>query len=35
LLVDRSGNVLWQTHEPYSQARFDQLAEAARKLAGQ
>ncbi len=33
LLVDRSGNVLWQTHEPWSQARFDQLAEAARRLA--
>jgi hypothetical protein len=33
LLVDRNGNVLWQTHEPFSQARFDQLAEAARSLA--
>jgi len=35
LLVDHTGNVLWQTHEPYSLARFDQLAEAARRLAGQ
>jgi hypothetical protein len=33
LLVDRNGNIRWQTHEPYSQARFDQLAEAARSLA--
>jgi hypothetical protein len=33
LLVDRSGNVLWQTHEAFSQARFEQLAEAARRLA--
>jgi hypothetical protein len=35
LLVDRSGSVLWQTHEPYSQVRFDELATAARRLAGQ
>jgi hypothetical protein len=33
LLVDRSGNVLWQTHEAFSQTRFDELAAAARKLA--
>ena len=33
LLVDRSGRVLWQTHEPFSQARFDQLATTARDLA--
>ena len=33
LLVDRSGNIRWQTHEPYSQARFDELALAARSLA--
>jgi len=34
LLVDRSGRILWQTHEPFSQPRFDQLAAAARALAG-
>jgi hypothetical protein len=33
LLVDRNGHVLWQTHEAFSQARFDELASAARKLA--
>jgi hypothetical protein len=33
LLVDRNGQVLWQTHEPFSQSRFDELASAARKLA--
>jgi hypothetical protein len=33
LLVDRSGNVLWQTHEAYSQSRFNELAAAAHKLA--
>jgi hypothetical protein len=33
LLVDRNGEVLWQTHEAFSQARFDELASAARKLA--
>jgi hypothetical protein len=32
LLVDRSGRILWQTHEQYSQARFDQLASNARAL---
>ena len=32
LLVDRSGGILWQTHEPFSQARFYQLATAARAL---
>jgi hypothetical protein len=34
LLVDRSGRILWQTHDPYSPARFDQLATAASALAG-
>jgi hypothetical protein len=33
LLVDHTGHVLWQTHEAYSAARFDELATAARKLA--
>jgi hypothetical protein len=33
LLVDHSGNVLWQTHEAFTPARFDELATAARKLA--
>jgi hypothetical protein len=33
LLVDRSGNVLWQTHDPFTPSRFDELASAARKLA--
>ena len=33
LLVDHSGRILWQTHEPFSQARFDQLATTARDLA--
>jgi hypothetical protein len=33
LLVDHNGHVLWQTHEAYTAARFDQLAAAARKLA--
>jgi hypothetical protein len=35
LLVDRTGHVLWQTHEPFTQTRFDQLAAAARALAAQ
>jgi len=35
LLVDRAGQVRWQTHEPLSQARFDELAAAARTLAAQ
>jgi hypothetical protein len=33
LLVDRNGTVLWQTHDPFSQTRFDQLTTAARTLA--
>jgi hypothetical protein len=33
LLVDRNGNVRWQTHEPFSPARFNELAAVARKLA--
>jgi hypothetical protein len=35
LLVDRSGQVLWQTHDPFTPARFNELATAARKLATQ
>lgn len=35
LLVDRNGNVRWQTHEPFSPARFDELASAARRLAAE
>jgi hypothetical protein len=33
LLVNRNGQVVWQTHEAFSPARFDELATAARKLA--
>jgi hypothetical protein len=33
VLVDGSGRVLWQTHEPYSPARFNELSAAARNLA--
>jgi hypothetical protein len=32
MLVDSSGRIRWQTHEPFTQARFDQLANAARTL---
>jgi hypothetical protein len=32
LLVDRAGNVHWQTYEPYSPALFAQLIRAARNL---
>jgi hypothetical protein len=35
LLVDRSGQVLWQTHEAFNPTRFDELATAARKLAAE
>jgi hypothetical protein len=35
LLVDRNGQVRWQTHEAFSEARFNELAGAARKLAAQ
>jgi hypothetical protein len=33
LLVDHSGQVLWQTHDPFTPARFEELASAARRLA--
>jgi hypothetical protein len=33
LLVDRSGQVLWRTHEAFTPARFNELAAAAHKLA--
>jgi hypothetical protein len=33
LLVDRTGQVLWQTHDPFTPARFEELASAARRLA--
>jgi hypothetical protein len=32
MLVDSAGRIRWQTHEPFTQARFDQLANAARTL---
>lgn len=35
LLVDRNGKVRWQTHEAFNQARFDELATAARSLAAE
>ena len=35
LLVDRSGNVRWMTHEPFNIARFNELATAARQLAAE
>jgi hypothetical protein len=35
LLVDRNGSVRWQTHEPLTQQRFAELADAARKLAAE
>ena len=35
LLVDRDGQVCWQTHDAYSPARFDELTTAARKLSGE
>jgi hypothetical protein len=35
LLVDRNGQVRWQTHEAFNEARFNELAGAARKLAAQ
>lgn len=35
LLVDRSGAIRWQTHEPFTPARFQQLAAAARQLAAE
>ena len=33
LLVDRSGSVLWKTHDPITPTRFDELSQAARKIA--
>lgn len=33
LLLDGSGRVHWQTHQPFSPARFSDLAAAARQLA--
>lgn len=35
LLVDRSGNIRWQTHEPYSDALFAQLSQAAKAIAAE
>jgi hypothetical protein len=35
LLVDKSGTIRWQTHEPYSSAIFDQLTQATKKLAAE
>jgi len=35
LLVDSTGNIRWQTHEPYSPALFEQLAQAARAIAAE
>lgn len=32
LLVDKSGTIRWQTHEPYSPTLFAQLTQAAKKL---
>jgi hypothetical protein len=33
LLVDHTGQVLWQTHAPFTPARFNELATATRQLA--
>jgi hypothetical protein len=35
LLVDRAGNIRWQTHEPFSPTHFEELATAARHLAAE
>jgi hypothetical protein len=35
LLVDKAGNIRWHTHEPYSEALFTQLAQAARAIAAE
>jgi hypothetical protein len=35
LLVDKAGNIRWQTHDPYSEALFAQLAQAARAIAAE
>jgi hypothetical protein len=33
LLIDRAGNIHWQTHEPFTPARFNELSTAAHQLA--
>ena len=33
LLIDHSGNIHWQTHEPFTPARFNELSTAAHQLA--
>jgi hypothetical protein len=33
LLVDRSGRILWQTHDPFTPTQFNELSAAARNLA--
>jgi len=33
LLIDRAGNIHWQTHEPFNPARFNELSTAAHQLA--
>lgn len=35
LLVDHSGKIRWQTHEPYSEALFAQLSQAAKAIAAE
>jgi hypothetical protein len=35
LLVDKSGTIRWQTHEPYAPAIFEQLTVAAKNLAAE
>jgi hypothetical protein len=35
LLVDKSGTIRWQTHEPYSDALFAQLSQAAKAIAAE
>ena len=35
LLVDRSGTLRWQTHEPFTPARLNELQTAARNLAAE
>jgi len=35
LLVDKAGTIRWQTHEPYSEALFAQLAQAAHAIAAE
>ena len=33
VLIDRAGNIHWQTHEPFTPARFNELSTAAHQLA--